>query len=483
MIIKIGILIVINLILLFKTIWYGKCLDDISVKVRKASNPIKHIWWIFKGRAANETSYLSRIFSILCQIINSILILYVFGQMPKIAFLTALLWTINPAINHSACWMNARRYQVSTMLILIGFCIPKLFGLFYLMTPYWQINALLSPILWIGTKYWFWSLLPLLALLMIDLSTQRKGWRRLKLINWFIARRKHIANGELLRLRPMKFVVVCKTYAYYLRLALFPNKISIYYNFLHVFGMHPDEDKLAYKLDKWFWIGLISYLGTIAAIICLWGSPISFGLLWFFILIKNWENWITVHQPIGLRYLYLCSIGLFYALSNVLYLLPTNYRLIAITAFITHYLIYHFHSLWQYKDIHMQLDHGLTVSPGHVKATFMKWIILMQCNDINYAFILARAAITIRPKNFKCNWLMANTLVPTRQFDLARKHIKVCVDNLIPGKEEELLDDCKKITREIKAMEEKFGGIVKQAPCDFKIRGTRFKKGRNKRKK
>jgi hypothetical protein len=100
-----------------------------------------------------------------------------------------------------------------------------------------------------------------------------------------------------------KIIVAIKTLGYYTKLCIFPKRMGLY----HTFEYHY-SDKTE-KEDKWFWGGFVVLL---LFIIGFWfgNYAVRFAILWYFAYIFIFLNWITIHQFVSERYVYIPVIGI-----------------------------------------------------------------------------------------------------------------------------------------------------------------------------
>lgn len=100
-----------------------------------------------------------------------------------------------------------------------------------------------------------------------------------------------------------KIIVVIKSLAYYTRLCLFPKRMGLYHTYEYHYSEKTEQE------NKWFWWGFVLLLGMIGGF---WfgNTIIRFGILWYLAYLFIFLNWITIHQFVSERYVYIPVIGI-----------------------------------------------------------------------------------------------------------------------------------------------------------------------------
>ena len=104
-------------------------------------------------------------------------------------------------------------------------------------------------------------------------------------------------------LKPRKLIVATKTFLYYLKHTLWPDKMGLY----HEWGYHY-EDAIELE-DKYFFLGLLAIGGLTAWFFLTPIFAIKFAIVWFVTFLFIFLNWITIQQFVTERYLMIPSIG------------------------------------------------------------------------------------------------------------------------------------------------------------------------------
>lgn len=330
-----------NLIVYYRTLFFGYVGDDVERSERPQEfKNIFHRWWIQFVGLKHRNSMVAHLFTILTHTACCLTIYFAFG-MNEVSFLTALLFSVNPANIQGSVWISGRNYVTSTILSLLMLVIPKMTWFFYTATSSFAVNAWFAPLAFLGTPNWYWAgIIPLVWL--IHPSNRSTIHRKL----WETAGLK-TTNTEMRAVKPQKTIPFLKTYLYYFVLSIIPWRIGIEHNFLRGFGTNATDNKKGYALNRYFWIGLILACGvaygSIYGMVKGW-TPLTWGLFWFSINIAMWCNFVTYQQQISERYIYLANVGIMYALASLIINNP-----ILITAFLVGYFV----RLWYVQELYL----------------------------------------------------------------------------------------------------------------------------------
>lgn len=441
-------LLILNLIVYGYTLTFGLVVDDEArYRTKKAFRdwPTK----LYGARTFGRVIWFDHLFTIILHSIVCILIYHVFGQTST-AYLAAILFSINPINSQGSIWMNGRRYVVNTILVLLMLLFAPWGAALYLLTPFFQANAALSPAIFLATKY------PYLAL-MIPLFFIVG---RCNILQWFRTRAINLKGTELHRVHPRKLIIMVKTFAFYLFSALIPQRVLMYNPFLESFGVNPECNKYWYKLNWLFWRGILAIL-VVGYLIYRFGisSYVGFGLAWFCLFIIQWTNLITTTQQVAERYVYLANIGLMVAVAGALQYVP---REVAAGVLVFYAMkLSQFMPMW--KDmghfIYWQMFYGWDDARPYIFRTNS----YLADGDFLRAYVTCEDALANHPKDCKLNMIMSIiclNLAKVDHFDWARKgmiHQKRAEQFIIEPKRDELMsmiidikDQLHKRTREAK---------------------------------
>jgi hypothetical protein len=338
---RIAIIGVLNFLVYYRTLFFSYVGDDVERSERQQEfKNLFHRWWMQFIGLKHRNPMVSHAMSLVTHTICCISI-YVCLGASDLSFLASILFSLNPVNMQGSIWISGRNYVVSAILTLFMFLLPKISWLFYMATSYFAVNAWFSPIGFLGTNHWYMvGIIPVIWLLTQHnrATLNRKIWETGGL---------KTTNTEMRSIKPKKIIPFLKTYMYYFLLCIFPYHLGLEHNFLRGFGTNKTDNDKGYKIDLFFFIGLILFLGvTITSIYGILNGwlDVTWGLFWFTINIAMWCNFITIQQQISERYVYLANIGMMYALASVILYSP-----VLITIFIVAYLV----RLWYVLDMYL----------------------------------------------------------------------------------------------------------------------------------
>jgi len=328
---KLAIIAVVNLIVYYRTLFFGYVGDDVERSERPQEFKNRyHRWWIQFIGLKHINSMVAHAISIGTHTICCIMIYLALGRN-NVSFLTALLFSINPVNMQGSIWISGRNYVTSSILALGMFLFPYCSWIFYIGTSHFAVNAWFAPLAFLGTPYWYMvGIIPVVWLV----TSNNKDTLKRKL--WETGGLK-TTNSEMRAVKLRKIIPFVKTYLYYFVLAVVPFRLGIEHNFIRGFGTNETDNKKGYRLDKFFWAGTVLFITVCgASLYCIFNGwhPALWGLFWFTVNIAMWCNFVTYQQQIAERYIFLANIGMMYALANLIIAYP-----ILITAFIVGYLV------------------------------------------------------------------------------------------------------------------------------------------------
>lgn len=423
----IEILILVNLIVYFRTLSYDMVIDDNCRRFHIKDLPKN--WFKRLYRNTHYSGYgglslpIDHLFNIVLHTLCCITIYSCLGKN-DLSFITALLFSIHPVNNQVSIWLNGKRYSIVAMLILLSWAFKPQGIIFYLISPLWHFGGVPAVLLYLFSPH-RWVLWLLLVPLIISYKTVLdKVGTRWERIPW----------GEVKIFKPRKFVILFKMFGYVFLHCLLPRRMSFYHMFMERFGFSDKDNKYWYSLNKDFWIGLPVTIGVVTLMIMNWNNPIGFGLFWWIIFMLPWLQFpISLTQAISERTYYLPLIGLCYALSYVL----RGYPYITIILF-TYYLV----KLWFYMPAYKNLEefyrYALHEFPDHFRAR--GHIIQKELNEKRVFWALKDAGVGLgyTPHDCTLNMLMAKSLMALGAWHPALEYLKKAEENLVIGHEKHL---------------------------------------------
>lgn len=416
----ISLLVLLNLLVFGRTIWYDIVIDDNCRKFH-TKDLHKNIF----VRLYRNTKYsghgglplkLEHSFTILIHTAVCIAIYLCFGKTPQ-SFIAALLFAVHPANNQVSVWMNGKRFGVTALLIVLAYGLKPYGIVFYILSPIWHASGL--PALLLFHEYgWVW------LLLIVPLLFYKK------IINKIGSRWERIPYGEIKVIHPKKVIILIKMLGYHFCHCLLPRDMSFYHMFMERLGFSEEDNKKVYAFNKDFWVGLIVVLSLGMAMTLYWGTPIGLGLFWWVIFIVMWCQFpIGLTQAIAGRNYYLPNVGLCLALSHIL-----PYELIIML--FTYYLT----KLWFYMPAYKNLEefyrYALFAFPNHFRAR--AHVIQRELQEGKVFWALRDCGIGLRhtPKDCTLNLLMAQSLMAVGAWGKAKEYLGKAKGCMVLGQEE-----------------------------------------------
>jgi len=225
---------------------------------------------------------------------------------PTIAFAATLLFAIHPIVSQSIAWISGINYVYCLTFLLANYNILQL-GL----NHYWTIpltilfTALSSlsllvgcfnfSILWFMGYHWEAFAAAIVGILvMLKDGVGVVKYRRAEF------KRQNMENSITPNIR--KPIVMMKTLWYYICLITVPKSLGLYHNFGYHYSRKDEEP------SAMFWLGLISFAGSIAAF---WygNELVRFCILWFYAYFLLFSNFFTANQFVVERYVFIPSIA------------------------------------------------------------------------------------------------------------------------------------------------------------------------------
>ena len=267
--------------------------------------------------------------SVVCQSI-AVILLYQFlltVTTPQIALFTTLLFIVHPTCVQAVGWPSAIGYVLSLICICASLLIANwtitqsswmmilgIGGLAFFSV--WGVYAQAIPMFtWVILLVLGQWQMALVAAIFSGLAASRN------LREYVVHRKEEFAKqkmGESTKLSFRKPIVALKTLAYYVYLAVWPNRLGLY----HRWGFHYDK-----KMELWDWRAICGglFLLCCVGLFGVSGIEVRLGIVWFIIFLTLFLNWITAQQWVTERYLYIPVIGLCLITAYVLQGHPSVY--------------------------------------------------------------------------------------------------------------------------------------------------------------
>jgi hypothetical protein len=456
---KIAIIGLINLLVYWKTIYYGWVGDDVerSEREQKFKN-IFHRWWLQFVGLKHRDQQVSHFITLLTHAVCCMTIYIALGHN-NVSFLTAILFSVNPVNMQGSVWISGRNYVTASILALFMFIFPKLSWAFYMLTSRFAVNAWFAPLAFLGTSNWYYiGIIPLVWIV----DKTNKHILHLK-VNETAGIKT--TNTEMKAVAVRKIMPFIKTYIYYLSLCLIPFNLGVEHTFLRGFGTNKTDNERGYRKSPLFWFGLIVFLS-----ICSWSAwciikgwnPICWGLFWFTINIAMWCNFITYQQQIAERYVYLANIGTMFALANIV----IGYPVIA-TAFVVGYSVRLFYSMDIYKNDWWAVENTLKEFPRQYYMWLMRGVKKFMDSDHRGAIRDFHEAYLHKPYDLKVLFNLSSTYFILGDIFKAREFFNKAKENIYDELHDEVKPAFDQLESLIKQVEEAHARGEKQCQVDL----------------
>ena len=395
-------------------------------------------WLLYK--LLEKSNVRNHLFSIFLHNANVILLfLFLSTIVPvKLAFFTSILFAIHPICIQSVGWISSRGYPISLFFCLLGFniisnthilgsplnSIPLAlltigFGCLYYLSIVAQFAALATFAIQAFLGNYFLALIGLILSLVAGSGIIKE------VIGVRIKTFKEQNLGRSTFFKLQKIIVAIKSLAYYTRLCIFPKRMGLY----HTYEYHYSEK--TEKEDKWFWWG---FFILISSVLGFWyGNPIiRFGILWYYAYLFIFLNWITVHQFVSERYLYISSIGICLLIAYGLSFLdgfffngfPVIFALVGGL-----YLMRTWVHLPTYQDEVLFYQSNIWNFPDSEVAFSNLAVVYMKCNLMGSAVDMWQIAIKINPEYDVAYYNISSVMKQGGDLVRSREFLKKAVDS------------------------------------------------------
>jgi hypothetical protein len=218
--------------------------------------------------------------------LNCVLIYLVFGRS-DISLLAAVLFAVHPVNNQVSVWLSGRTYSIAASLLLLGMLFERFIPVGYAVALYNCIAILPLPLL-----YLFYKPLYLLFLLPPIAYLVRKKYTNTISLRW------NTVPQEMKQIKWQKIIIGFKTLGYYACHSILPIKVGMCHDYLHNMGFSDKDSQKCYKIDRYFFIGILFFVGTFTAYGMGYRKEV-FGLIWYIVFMAQWLNVILITHPIS----------------------------------------------------------------------------------------------------------------------------------------------------------------------------------------
>lgn len=268
-------------------------------------NPRRHhrlSLWMFGGVLCLLYSFLQAVFT------------------PSLAFFATLLFAVHPVGCQVVAWISGIGYLFAAFFMLAGLNVAviaepstaltwagwlTLYGLLQYLAAHAQFTALGAvPLLfWLGL--WPFALVGLAVSAYSAFGTVKSA------VDLRVEHFTDQGMGRSTFFHARKMMVAGKTLYYYCKLAVFPKRMGLY----HLFGYHYQVPEIELE-DRYFYAGC-GCLALFGLLFWLGAPPLQLAVITFLSFIVFVMNWITAHQFVAERYVWLPSIGVALALAHL----------------------------------------------------------------------------------------------------------------------------------------------------------------------
>lgn len=447
-------LILVNILLYYRTTKFIGICDDIPVFNQPVEIPTGRFfgknwttfWYHLHGR--KYTSWRLAHWQVIgIHTLNCALIYIVFGRNP-ISALAAFIFAVNPVNNQCSMWISGKGYAMNVSCALLMWAYPAWGALIYIYGTYFHgVSLLLFPLMFIFSKHWF-----LVALIVWGF--QREYGR---VFNKKDPRSKYNteSNKELKTIAPRKLVIMFKTLGYYFTNAIFALRLGFYHKYMFLHGVNAEANKESYKVDKYFFIGILLVVYALAT----W----NIYLLWFIITLGMWCNFISFNQTIANRYLYLPNVGLAMFLATTLIDFPILW-VILLTYYITKLIPF----ITFYKNEYWSIEYSVMEQPDFFYPWQNRGVHCFQNGNYHGSLANFMEALKLRPNDWKLTYNICQVYMLLGNMGASKKFYEDATKCTIDGREEAIAGLMKRLKEWIDSVEESAKANNNQVTIDLK---------------
>lgn len=416
---RICFIMLVNLVFYWRTLKFKYCSDDIPVyqhpPIYKNKWHKRFLQLIASCRIKPDEDHA------ITTVLNGLAAIFIYTGLGHndISFLTAMLFSFCPANNQGSVWISGRWYAIVLILLMASATFPYFAPIFILMASVHPAGWF-SPFGFIGSTHWY--------LAIIGIATM---WYQMSVIRFMVDRKRKMeaVDEDKLIFTWNRLIVALKTYGFYAALIIIPFKLTFYHSFLHSMAGNDIMRKEAYKKNHFFYIGcgLAAFL-----VYSLWHwTPVAWGVAWYTITIAPYTNIYRCNQEVAERYAHIASVGLLFALSN---LIIANPVLIAIfmAMFVTRLWVY----MTAFQDDYWLIEYAVAEDPGAWYAWHTRALKRFDQGCVREALNMWVMAKMISPKEFKVILNIGVLLKMLKKDDEAEQFFKQAEENIVPGQEE-----------------------------------------------
>lgn len=411
-------------------------LQNYDGKLKKFDYGHLNKWLLYK--LLEKSPRRNHLFSIILHNANTLLLFsFLITFIPiKLALYSCILFAVYPVCIQSVAWISSRGYPISLFFCLLGFNLLSLFpvavsnsflfalvtilyGCVYYVSIEAQFAVLATFVLQVFFGNYFFSAIGAVISIVAGLGIVKEVIKT----RTDVFKEQNLARSTMCK--PQKIIVAIKSLAYYTRLCFFPKRLGLYHKFEYHYSDKTEKE------DKWFWLGFVMLLGFITGFI--FGDTIvKFAILWYLAYVFIFLNWITIHQFVSERYVYIASVGICVLTAYGVLILDTllfsGYPVL-FTIIASLYLMrswvhmptyneevsFYQSNVWNFPDSE--------VAFGNLGVTYMK------CQLLGSAVDMWQIAIKINPSYDVAHYNISSVLKQRGDFVNARESLKKAVES------------------------------------------------------
>lgn len=415
---KIAIILLLNIIFYWKTIYFKYVSDDILSRNRgHYANKWLNAFWVFEGHLKSNEQ-VDHFITLMLHALVCVGIYFAFGAN-NVSFIAALLFSVNPINNQGAVWISGRGYVLSALGMVWALVLPFEGAVLMLLGATYSNAGFLMPLALIGSSRPY--LLIIMPVLWLFHSYRFK--------RNVVTKMKQEVFTEDKTLHPRKLILATKTFGFYVLHSLLPIRTSFYHSLLE--SIAGSKRYRAYTLCRFFWTGA-GFLALAAWYVCFhkWDT-ICFCILWWCVGIAPFLNIYRMQQEIGERYAYVPNVGLMVILAT--FIAPYPYL-------VAGFFMMFFTKAWfyinGYKDDFWLVEYARFNAPDswfawHI-AAMKRWEVASYQEAVIF-WVMARL---LSPKEFKLLYNLAAALTLSGRKKEGEELLAEAEKNIPAGQEE-----------------------------------------------